>query len=515
MPFTLPFRLPLSRKTRLVCVSIALMAAAGTIANFRRKPRPWRIQEVPIAFWAWRNQSPTEQDVRAAIQITHAHALFLRAGQLDYQDKKLRRIRAPTGSLPTGIDLHLVYNGTRSLLAQLETVSEDELASTIAVAFQEDIRRAEQQHARIIGLQIDIDVPTRLLGSYEKTLRALRRQLEPGKQLSITGLPTWMQSSELQSTLAQVDFWVPQFYGAEIPERVDQITPISSPRALDRFVDGARELNKPFYAGLSAYGCALLYNAAGSLISLRGDMDPDTIAADPNLELIDQRPFEKSAKAGSEWRFAYRARADGVTDGLAMHSGDSLVVDVPSTESLRASARIVRELAGDKLLGICVFRLPASDDPSTLNAEQVATALSDGDSSANIQVRFKRSEAEDRVWLLEIENTGMASAVGGLRVDVEVDVGTIEAISPDRGESAETICHILTLDNTPAFTACSPRRANVIRINATGLRPGQRLKTTLVLTTRPPQALSVSVETQTDAGDRYIDRTGGRSLKME
>jgi hypothetical protein len=507
MSFTLPLRLSLSRNTRVVCGAIALMAAAATIANFHRKPRPWQIHEVPIAFWAWRNQSPTEKDVRAAIEATHARALFLRAGQIDYQDKKLRRIRAATGSLPTGIDLHLVYNGTRSLLAQLETFDEDELASTIAVAFQEDISRAEQEHARIIGLQIDIDVPTRLLGSYEKTLRALRGQLQPGTQLSITGLPTWMQSSELQSTLAQVDFWVPQFYGAEIPERVDQIIPISSPKNLDRFVDRARALNKPLYAGLSAYSYALLYNAAGSLITLRGDMDPATIAADPNLELIDQRPFEESAKAGSEWRFAYRARADGVTDGLAMHAGDLLVLDVPSTESLRASARIVRELAGDKLLGICVFRLPASDDPSTLNAEQVATALSDRDSSANIQVRFKRSEAEYRACLLEIENTGTASAVGGLRVDVEVDVGTIEAISPERGESAETICHILTSDNTPAFTSCSPRRANMIRINAAGLRPGQMLKTTLVFTTRPPLVLSVSVETRTDAGDRYIDRT--------
>ena len=110
-------------------------------------------------------------------------------------------------------------------------------------------------------------------------------------------------------------------------------------------------------------------------------------------------------------------------------------------------------------------------------------------------------------FLGEIENTGTASAVAGLRVDVDVDVGTIEAITPGRGESAETICHLLTPDNTPAFASCSPRRANVIRVNAAGLRPGQMLKTTLVFTTRPPQVLSVSVETQTDAGDRYIDRT--------
>ena len=120
-------------------------------------------------------------------------------------------------------------------------------------------------------------------------------------------------------------------------------------------------------------------------------MDPATLAADSNLELIEQRPFPLPAQfvtsangagASGEWRYVYRARADGVTDGLAMHAGDLLVVDVPSAESLRLSARIVRELAGEKLLGICVFRLPAGGDPATLNVAQVATALADLQSTA-------------------------------------------------------------------------------------------------------------------------------------
>lgn len=507
MSLALPFRLPLSRNTQVVCVAIMLLAAAAVITNSQRKPKPWRVDKVPIAFWAWRNQTPSEADVRDATEKTGARTIFLRAGQINYQDGKLHRIRPIAGPLPKGIDLHLVYNATRSLLAQLENVDENALADSIAAAFQEDAERAEQEHARVVGLQIDVDVPTRLLGRYERILRTLRGHLKPGTQLSITGLPTWVQSSALPPTLARVDFWIPQFYGAEIPERVDQIIPISSTKDIGGFIESARELNKPFYAGLAAYSWALLYSASGSLISLRGDMDPAAIAADPNLELIDQRPFEGSAKAGTEWRYAYRARADGVTDGLAMHAGDSLVVDVPSTESLRASARIVRELAGGKLLGVCVFRLPASDDPSTLNAEQVATALSDRDSDADIKVRFKRKEAEERAWLLEIENVGPASAVGGLRVDVDVDAGTIVSMNPERGESAEPICRTLAADNTPVFASCSQHRANMIRITAVGLRPGQILKTMIVFMTRPPQVLSVSVETQTDAGERYIDRT--------
>ena len=44
-----------------------------------------------------------------------------------------------------------------------------------------------------------------------------------------------------------------------------------------------------------------------------------------------------------------------------MRAGESLVFDLPSAETLRASAQAVRANAGEQLLGICVFRLPSSN----------------------------------------------------------------------------------------------------------------------------------------------------------
>ncbi len=506
MSFALPFRLPSSRNAPLVYAAVGLMLTAVAISSFRRKPRPWPVDEVPIAFWAWRIQAPSEADVRDAMEKTGARTIFLRAGQIDYQDGKVRRIRPVAGPLPKEIDLHLVYNATRSLLAQLETVDEKALANEIAEAFQDDTKHAGPEQAHVVGLQIDIDVPTRLLGRYERILRALRARLKPGTQLSITGLPTWLQSAQLRSTLTHVDFWIPQFYGAEIPERSDQPIPISSAKDVERFVNDARALNKPFYAGLAAYSCALLYNSSGSLISLRGDMDPAAISSDPNLELIDQRSFE-TARAGSEWRYAYRARADGVIDGLAMHAGDQLVVGVPSAESLRLATRIVRDLAGEKLLGICVFRIPARDDPATLTLAQIVAALSDSDSNPDIKIRFKRDEdSQAHAWLLEVENKGTASAVGGLQIDVPVDAGTIQSVTPERGASFETICHVLDGNDSPVYQACGQARANLIRITAPGLRPGQTLKAMIVFTNSRPAVVPASVDTQTDTGQPYHDR---------
>jgi len=501
MSLALPFRLPSSRNAQMLFAAFGLMAVAVMISSWRRQPRPWRVADVPIAFWCWRDQTPAPDDVRTAVEKTGARTIFLHAGQIDFRDGKLTRIRAVSGPLPKETELHLVYNATRSLLGQLEVVDENSLAAAISAAFQEDSARASAENAPVAGLQIDIDVPTRLLGRYEKTLKALRTRLKPGVQLSITGLPTWMQSKELKPALTQVDFWIPQFYGAEIPRRVDQTIPISSPQDVERFVNRARELNKPFYAGLAAYSYALLYNQSGALITLRGDMDPAAIAADPNLELTGLRSF---GKAHDEWRYAYLARADGVIDGLAMHAGDVLVVDSPSAESLRVAAKIVRELAGEKLLGICVFRLPAADDPANLTIAQVATALADHDSSSNFKINFRSSPAPPRSASLEIENTGTANAISGFKIDITVEPGAIDSILAPRGVSIETMCRLSSGDRQ--LQPCSQQRANLIRIAAAGLRSGVALRILLGFHGSARNSLPVSLETQTDNGQIFRDQ---------
>lgn len=514
------FRLAQPRTAQQVSVVVVLLIVSAVIATLHRKPRVWLPAETPVAFWAWRNQSPTEADVRLAVQKTKAHAIFLRAGQIDFHDGNLRRIRPVIGSLPKQVELHLVYNGTRSLLAQLERVDESLLANAIIEAYRVDTERAAEERVPVVGLQIDIDVPTRLLGRYEKTLRALRALLKPGTQLSITGLPTWMQSAQLQSTLAQVDFWVPQLYGSEIPERSDQLIPISSVESIARFVNQARELDKPFYAGLAAFSWTLLYSSSGSLISVRGDMDPEVVAADQNLELIDQRPFGPSDTSAprsvisDEWRYVYRARADGVTDQLSMHSGDILVVDMPSAESLRISARTVRELAGDKLLGICVFRLPGEDDPATLSVQQVASAMADLDSTVEVEVRILPdpqlstvAQASASNWILEVTNAGTANAtIGSVTIDLQVTPGLIESLTSPRSASIESLCTPESATKPIDTQPCSQRRANVIRFRPRGLRAGQTVTTRLAMNLSASRVIPVFIEMQTETGQRYRDQ---------
>ncbi len=486
--------LPMSRVARVAYASVILTSVC-LVSIFHESPGAWAVDKVPVAFWAWRTQSPDTLDIQAAVARADAHVLFLRAGQIDIQDGNLRRIRAMAGSFPTCIKLHLVYNTTRAVLDQLEAIDSQTLANEIAASFREDSERAVRDGAEVSGLQLDIDFPTRLLARYERTLRAIRPNLQAGTELSITGLPTWMDSPALTTVLQNCDFWVPQFYGGEIPTRSDQIAPISSPESITYFVNKARRIEKPFYAGLAAYSVALLYNASGSLITLRGDMNPAIVVSDQNLELINQHSF-----GAAERRYAFRARADGVTDGLNMRAGDVLVLDLPSSETLRTAARITRTLAGRKLMGICVFRLPARDDPAALNIEQVTDALNDRDSHPAIYVLLKQQEQIKNTHLLtfEITNFGTANPIlGSLKVDLIVPSGSFEGMQQQPGVSIEPLCAAY------GPQPCGQRRADLLRLTIDYLPAGQSLTTTLLLNRALPRTTGFSVAMQTETERSY------------
>lgn len=500
MTFALPFHVASRRILSAVCLGILLTSGIIVLSHIKRMPRLWQIHEVPVAFWSWRNQTPSEADVRVAMNQTGARTIFLRAGQIDYQDGKLRRTRAVTGEFPRNVDLHFVYNATRSLLSQIESVDQQGLADALSSAFDEDMARARREGVRVMGLQVDIDVPTRLLDRYAQTLRFLRSHLQTGTQLSITGLATWMDSRALQSTLAQVDFWVPQFYGAEIPDRLERRIPISSSASVANQVSRARELNKAFYAGLAAFSWAMLYDPSGALISLRGDMDPAAIASDANLELIDERAFEVG-----EWRLQYKARSDGVVDGLAMQAGDVLVLDLSSSASLRASARQVRELAGEKLLGICVFRLPAFDDPATLTVNEVVAALQDRESVPNVIIEARGTgKARDEV-IFNVQNLGSASA-RHVNFEFNVPAGTVQEIQVPPGVTFETVCRGIGVQNASTAQPCSQNRANAIRMSSFSLRSGEQLMVLILFRRVPEDTIPALIEAITDSGIPYAAR---------
>jgi len=493
-----------SRKSRYMSLAAAVVLLVTAVAwNAAANRRVWAPEETPIAFWTWHSQTPSQEAVTMAINHTAARTLFIRAGQIDYEGGEVQRIREVSGSFPQDIDVHLVYNATRSCLEVFEKIDPSALADAVATAYAEDSRRAPGQNVHPVGVQLDFDVPTRLLSRYTSVLRALRPLLPSNMKLSITGLPAWMDSYDLNETLAAADFWIPQCYGATIRERLDRAQPISSSRIVASAVARAKRMNRPFYAGLAAYSYAIQYGADGSLIALRGDLDPALVTNNADFEWISSGRFEQTVGAPkpSEWRYIYRARADSVVAGTSVRKGDSLMLDVPTAESLRATARAAREQGGDRLLGLCIFRLPQQDDATTLSIGEVAAALADRlpESSFRIDVNVEELDDKDRVGhrlTLTIFNDGAARSRmddGAMALALTVPPGSVRAIRFHGFTSADFQCEAHATDSlgnpTTILQPSSLLRASVLIFRAKAWAPGASATATIEFSGAPPDTI--------------------------
>lgn len=512
-------------------MSAGALAVAALNVGWRwaHAPRVWSPGEPAVAFWAWRNETPAQGDVDRAARETGARTLFLRAGQMDADAGRVTRVRAVSGRMPGGVGLHLVYNATPRLLAEFGRVEESALADAFAETFRADSERAARDGATVAGLQLDVDVPTRLLSRYARVLSAVRASLRADVKLSVTGLPTWVGSRDLGGVLDAVDFWTPQFYGAEIPATADRVVPIASPERIARAVARVRELGKPFYAGLAVYGYALVYDARGRLVELRGDVDPARVVSDSNLELVGRGAFGARAEGdgarargaappAGEWRYVFRAREDVSFEGLALRAGEQIVLDVPGSESLRAGVRGVREGAGDKLLGICLFRLPTAGDATTLRLSEVAAALedreaefatsldaealaSDGVESGGSKGAGGSSSKDSNRLLLTAANDGAGGALygaGALSVTLRVPRGSVRGVTRLEGfDTFETLCETAGGEE---LRPCSAARAGVVRLGAHAWRPGARARAGLSFEETVPASLAARVVVRREDG---------------
>jgi hypothetical protein len=487
----------------------------------------WAVDEVPVAFWSWGSHTPQEADVQRAVDEARARALFIHSGQIDRQTERLRRIRAVRGEFPRGIDLHLVYNATRDLLAHFELVAPTDLAAAVCNAYLEDAARAEADGAQVTGVQLDIDAPTRLLPLYERVLRNARDRLPAGTTLSITGLPTWTSSSALRGVLAAVDFWVPQCYGSVVPDRLDDIIPISLPEAVAQAVRRVRVIGRPFWVGLAAYGYAIHYSREGRLLEISGSLDPSLVVNSSALDLVEQRPFDAGSEGPrrvggaltSEWRTVYRVRTDTTIGGLELAAGEWLMLDLPTAAALRASAALVRQIAGDYLLGICVFRLPSKSDATALTIEEVAASLSDQPSEIAIGMRARAARAgeQDQSGIsakaveLTITNAGTARPLVGpnaLLVDLRVPPRSLRSLATGPSVTVETLCGEIdqTRYGEEALQRCGPRRATVVRLMARSFKPGDAIHAVVRLAGDLPEAIDAQLVVRTDEGLVWSDR---------
>jgi hypothetical protein len=348
-----------------------LLFLCGLLAGCR-KPTP--SKPLSISFWHWHHPFALSEDTQKTLHEMGVTELFVhcgtvRVGEIGESDdakvgKPYRVVAQQWQSGGTGFGVHLVYNAATNLLRDFEKTSMEEIASVVIEAFQKDSIAAEKTGAKVVGLQLDFDFPTRLLPRYAELLQLVKAKLNSPTSLllSIAVLTTWYTSKSFSVVLSIVDFAVPQFYEGALPHDFAHLVGITSPDHLRRGLISAEWAGKPFRAGLAAYGHALVFDNAGRLRGSFKDAGAETLLKDRNFRCLSVAPDEKSKEQFVTFTAATNAPKPSSPEALDYR----LVFDLPTVASLARQLQFVRDNRPSNCDGVIIFRLPEATETATL-----------------------------------------------------------------------------------------------------------------------------------------------------
>ncbi|UPG91523.1 DUF3142 domain-containing protein [Luteibacter aegosomaticola] len=140
------------------------------------------------------------------------------------------------------------------------------LANFDPADLRERITRIVATWPQAAGVEIDYDCPTARLPAYTAFLRELKPALGH-VPLSITALPTWIGSPNLDGLLAIPDESVVQVHAVQAP----QAGLFNPDIAADWVSNYAKHTHKPFRVALPTYGSRVSWNADGTLLAVESE----------------------------------------------------------------------------------------------------------------------------------------------------------------------------------------------------------------------------------------------------
>ena len=214
----------------------------------------------------------------------------------------------------------------------------------------------------IAGLEIDYDCPTSKLAGYTRFLAALKNRLPASLKLSITALPTWMTSGQLEQLTRNLDEIVLQVHAVDDPRRG-----LFDSDQAERWVrEFGRRIHRPFRVALPAYDVRVTWRPDGRLASVEGEM-----------------PLRAGATNGE----LLRAAPDAVLKFLnAMRLG-----------------------APEGLLGIAWFRLPTDADSRAWSLQTWRAVIAGELPAVRLSAGLVPAERSD-LWTVTLSNDGPADA---------------------------------------------------------------------------------------------------------
>jgi hypothetical protein len=197
-------------------------------------------------------------------QWTPAHDAALRDSRADFSTLRVLALQAfpNAGWSRARIDPVLLRRDGRPVIAvvrldgQLKALDQEEVTAQI----RQVISDWQEQGLNLVGVEIDHDAGNARLPAYRQFLAQLRVALPAPLPLSITALPSWLDSRELPALLSTVDSSVLQVHAVSDPRR----GLFDADQARQWAKAWSRITTKPFYLALPAYGVALLPSVDGA-----------------------------------------------------------------------------------------------------------------------------------------------------------------------------------------------------------------------------------------------------------
>lgn len=192
-----------------------------------------------------------------------SHGPALAASREDFSTLRLLALQyhPQAGWAEARPDLALLVADGRPLIAVVRL--DGPLTNSSAQQLQQRIlpllARWQQAGVTLKGLEIDHDCGLSQLPAYRQLLGELRPTLPPPLTLSITALPSWLESPELPALLASVDHSVLQLHSVDHPEQ----GLFNRERAAHWVERWAAISPQPYYLALPAYGLALIAGGDG------------------------------------------------------------------------------------------------------------------------------------------------------------------------------------------------------------------------------------------------------------
>jgi len=254
---------------------------------------------------------------------------------------------------------------------------------------------------RVAGIEIDYDCPTARLPAYAAFLATLRPRLG-ALPLSITALPTWIGSSDLDALLALPDESVLQVHAVQAPQ-----AGLFDPAVADRWVDEfATHTRKPFRVALPTYGSRVSWNDDGSLLAVESEQ---------------------------------AALAAGATSAELYAAPDTLLA-------------FVHRLADDRprgLVGVVWFRLPTADDSrawSLVTWRGVVTGHLD---SRPLVVTLRPGSSADAPSEVMVDNAGESDVAPPARVALPASCDVADGIDGYRLQRRDAALELIASNARP------------------------------------------------------------------